>query len=231
MANNGMLVPGLGALVVDRRLPADVVTKTEGLIPNQVLNTYDPKLYANGLPDYPPLPVNFDLKKLTETRCTILVLGVKSDWTSDDLIEFFDRHGCDVMFFRFALADHEKKENKIAMIEFGQQEDVITALKLQGNKFKGVALDLTHATQPIVKPEPKSNDAAQRDIEEAMTAVVKDTHNSVNVMTEPAFTLMASKEKGSTSRRHSRTRSPSLEVRSSYSRSKRSRSRDRKRDR
>lgn len=224
MANNGTLVPGQGTLVPDNRLPPDVVTKTEGLIPNQVLNTYDPKLYENGLPEYPPLPVNFDLRKLNETRRTILVLGVKSDWNADDLIDFFDKHAGDVLYFRFAVAD----DRKLAMIEFARQDDIIPALKMQGVKFKGSALNLTHSTQPIEKPEPMSNEAAQKDIEKAMNAVVKDSHNAVSMMTEPAFTLLASKEKGSTSRRHSRTRSPSLEVRS-YSRSKRSRSR--KRDR
>lgn len=226
MANNGTLVPGFGALVPDMRFPPDVVTKTEGQIPNQVLCTYDPKLDENGLPPYPPLPVNFDQRKLWETRRTILVLGVKSDWTANEIIEFFDERAGDVKYFRFALMD---KDKKIAMIEFDRQEDIIPALKLQGTKFNGVVLSLTHSTQPIEKPEAKTNEAAQKDIEDAMNAVVKDSHSSVTVMTEPAFTLLASKDKGSTSRRHSRTRSPSLEVRSSYSRSKRSRSR--KRDR
>lgn len=226
MANHGKLVPGQGALAPDNRLPADVVTKTEGMIPNQVLKTFDPKLRDNCLPDYPPLPVNFDLRKLNDTRRTILVVGVKSDWTADDLIDHFDSRAGEVMFFRWAVADDKKN----AMIEFARQEDIIKALKMQGSKFKGSYLNLTHSTQPIEKPEPMSNEAAQKEIEKAMNATIKDAHTAVNIMTEPAFTLLASKEKGSTSRRHSRTRSPSLEVsRSSYSRSKRSRSR--KRDR
>lgn len=226
-AANGTLVPDFASKVAcTSKLPPEVVTRTEGLVPNQVLVTDDPKLRENGLPEYPPLPCNFDLDKLNDTRRTILVLDVKSDTTPEDLVDFFDSRAGDVAYFRFAMQSGEK----CALIEFVRQADIIKALKLQGTKFQGTHLNLTHSTQPIKKPPgPKSKEAAQKDIEDAMSAVVKNTTDAVSVMT--VNDVMASKEKGSTSRRHSRTRSPSLEVRSSYRRSKRSRSRDRKRDR
>ena len=226
MAASGTLVPGVGALS-ELKLPPEVITKTEGQIPNQELCTYDPKLEENDLPPYPPLPVNFDDRKLMETRRTILVLNIKSDWTPDELMDFFDRAG-DVKYLRFALID---KNKKVAMIEFAEQKSVIAALKMQGVKYRSTSLDLTHSTQPIVKPEAKSNEAAQKEIEEAMSSIVKECHSQITSITDPAFVLLSSKDKGSTSRRHSRTRSrsPIIRARSrtSHTRSKRSRSRKR----
>lgn len=230
MAVNGTLVPGIGTYSSESKLPPEVVSKTEGQMPNQVIRTYDPKLEENNLPEYPALPVNFDDRKIEETRRTILVINAENDWRLDDLMDHFKRAG-EVKYSRFAEWDRYADRQKIAMIEFCEQKSVIYALKMQGTYFRGTALNLHHSTQPIVKPEAKTNEAAQKEIEEAMS-IVKDCHNQISAVIDPAFGVLASKDKGSTSRRHSRSRSRSRDHRSRsrishHSRSKRSRSRKR----
>lgn len=227
MAANGTLVPGFGTFSAESKLPPEVVSRTEGQIPNQVLRTYDPKLEDNSLPEYPALPVNFDDRKIEETRRTILVLNVEADWRCEELMEFFKRAG-EVKYARMAETDNRQI---IAMIEFCEQRSVVYALKLQGSYFNGVALNLHHSTQPITKPEAKSNEAAQKEIEEAMH-IVKECHNQISAVIDPAFgSLLPVKDKGAPSRRHSRSRSRSRDHRSrskrSHSRTKRSRSRKR----
>lgn len=226
MASNGTLVPGFGTYSAESKLPPEVVSRTEGQIPNQVLRTYDPKLEDNGLPEYPALPVNFDDRKIEETRRTILVINVESDWRLDELMDHFKRAG-EVKYARFAETDNRQR---IAMIEFCEQKSVIYALKMQGTYFNGTALNLHHSTQPITKPEAKSNEAAQKEIEEAMS-IVKECHNQISAVIDPAFGLLASKDKGSTSRRHSRTRSRSREHRSRSRKKSRSRKRSTSRTR
>lgn len=223
MSTNGTLVPGLGTYSAESKLPPEVVSVTEGQIPNQVLRTYDPKLNDTNLPDYPDLPVNFDDRKIEETRRTILVLNAESDWRMDELMDHFIRAG-EIKYARFAETDNRQR---IAMIEFCEQKSVIYALKMQGSYFNNTALNLHHSTQPIVKPKAKSNEAAQKEIEEA---IVKESHNQISAVIDPAFSLLAAKDKGAPSRRHSRTRSRTREhsrSRKSHSRTKRSRSRKR----
>jgi arginine/serine-rich splicing factor 12 len=198
-------------------------------------------LEENNLPEYPALPVNFDARKIEETRRTILVLDCESDWRLDDLMDYFKRTG-EVKYARFAESDRMK----MAMIEFCEQKSVISALKLHGSHFMGVPLNLHHSTQPIVKPEAKSNEAAQREIEEAMS-IVKEAQNMISAAIDPVIGLLSNKDKSrrrsSRSRSHSRkSRSRSREKRSRKSRSRssgtkrsksrrKSRSRSRKRSR
>jgi len=219
MSANGTLVPGFGSYNTDSKLPIEVISRTEGQIPNQVLKTYDPKLEDNNLPEYPALPVNFDDRKIEETRRTILVLNAESEWRLEELMDHFKRSG-EVKYARYAETDNRQR---IALIEFVEQKSVIYALKMQGSYFKGTALNLHHSTQPITKPEAKTNEAAQKEIEEAMS-IVKEAHNMISAVIDPAINLL-SKDKGTTSRRHSRTRSRS---RSSSRRRKRSASRRRR---
>lgn len=219
MAANGTLVPGFGNQV-ESKLPPEVVSRMEGQIPNQVIKTYDPKLEKYNLPEYPALPVNYDDRKIEETRRTILVLNVESDWRLDDLIDHFKRAG-EVKYARFAETDNRQK---IAMIEFCDQKSVIYALKMQGTNFNSSSLNLHHSTQPITKPEAKTNEAAQKEIEEAMS-IVKECHQQISAVIDPAFGILATKEKSTTSRHSSRSRSRS---RVSHTRSKRSSSRHRR---
>lgn len=222
MAANGTLVPGFNNQQAESKLPHEVVSKVEGQMPNQVIKTYDPKLAENNLPEYPALPVNYDEKKVEETRRTILVLNDEPDWRLDDLIDFFKRAG-EVKYARFAEGDLRQK---IVMIEFVEQKSVIYALRMQGTYYRGSALNLYHSTQPITKPEAKSNEAAQKEIEEAMS-IVKECHNQISAVIDPAFGIIGPKAK-SVSRRHSRTRSRSHSRRSKSRKSVR-RSRSRKR--
>lgn len=217
MSHNGTLVPGLYSS--DSKLPPEVVNRIDGMIPNQVVKTSDPKLDENNLPEYPALPVNFDARKIEETRRTILVLDCESDWRLEDLMDHFKRTG-EVKYARFAESDRMK----IAMIEFCEQKSIISALKLHGSHFMGVPLNLHHSTQPIIKPEAKSNEAAQREIEEAMS-IVKEAQNMISAAIDPVIGLL-SKDKP---RRRSRSRSRSRKSRS-RSRERRRKSRSRSSD-
>uniref|UniRef100_A0A182VQ09 RRM domain-containing protein n=1 Tax=Anopheles minimus TaxID=112268 RepID=A0A182VQ09_9DIPT len=182
MAANGTLVPGLHSFNVPSKLPPEVVNRIDGMIPNQVVKTIDPKLEENGLPEYPPLPVNFDAKKIEETRRTILVLDVRSDWRLEDLMDHFKPAG-EIKYARYA----ENDRSKFALLEFCDQRNIISALKMHGTEFRGYRLNVHHSTQPIVKPEAKSNEAAQKEIEEAMT-IVKEAHHQISNM-EPVVTI------------------------------------------
>jgi arginine/serine-rich splicing factor 12 len=221
MAANGTLVPGFGNHSAESKLPPEVVSRTEGQIPNQVIKTYDPKLEDNNLPEYPALPVNYDDRKIEETRRTILVVNCEPDWRLDALMDHFKRAG-EVKYARFAETDNRQR---IALIEFCEQRSIIYALKMQNSYFNGVPISLHHSTQPIVKPEAKSNEAAQKEIEEAMS-IVKECHNQISAVIDPAFGLLTKEKGSSSSRRYSRSRSRS-KSRASHPRSKRSRSRKR----
>lgn len=210
MAHNGTLSNGNNSL--ESKLPHEVVSRIEGQMPNQVIKTYDPKLESAGLPEYPPLPVNYDDKKIEETRRTILVLNAESSWRLEDLMTHFQRAG-EVKFARFAETDNRQR---LIMIEFCEQKSVISALKMQGSSFNGTHLNLYHSTQPINKPEAKSNEAAQREVEEAMNIV---NNMQLAAVIDPALSYL-DKARSLPSRSHTRSRSRSH---TSYSR-KRSKS-------
>lgn len=190
----------------------------------QVITTSDPKLEICYLPKYPSLPVNFDARKIEETRRTIMVIDINLDWTVDELVDYFERAG-EVKYGRLA----EKDGLRHAMIEFTEQTSVIEALKLQGKDFKGVPIDIYHCTEPILKPQAKSNEAAQKEIEEAM-CIVKEAQSMISAAIDPVIGLLTKEKVSSATRRRSRSRS--RERRRSRSRSrKRSKSRKRSRSR
>lgn len=224
MAANGTLVPGFNnSQQAESKLPHEVVSKIEGQMPNQVIKTYDPKLTNENLPEYPALPVNFDEKKVEETRRTILILNAESDWRLDDLIDYFKRAG-EVKYARFAETDGRQK---LVMVEFLEQKSVIYALRMQGSYYRGTSLNLYHSTQPITKPEAKSNEAAQKEIEEAMS-IVKECHNQISAVIDPAFGIVSTAKDKIVVHRTSRDRSRSHSRRSKSRKSSR-RSRSRKR--
>lgn len=106
-------------------------------------------------------------------------------------------------------------------------------------------INVSHATQAIIKPQAKSNEAAQKEIEEAMSRV-KEAQSLISAAIDPVIGMLSkdkrssrrsrSRSRGrrrrsrsrSRSRRRSRSRHRSRRSRS-RSRSRRSRSRDRKR--
>lgn len=172
------------------------------------------------LPEYPALPINFDAKKIEEIRRTIILIDIPADWELQDIIKHFGEEAGEVKYARFA----EKSRQKHAMIEFCEQKSVVKALKLQGTEFMNKRLNIYHSMQSIIKPEAKSNEAAQREIEEAMS-LVKETQNMISAALDPVIGILSSKEKPIA---HRRTRSRSRSSRS-RSRSRRERSKSRKR--
>lgn len=228
MSSNGTIVPGLQKQ--NYKLPDEVVNRIDGMVPNQVVKTDDPKLVEANLPEYPALPVNYDARKIEETRRTIVVLDIPDHWRLESLIEVFKFAG-EVKYARYAEYEGGKK---MAMLEFCEQKMVIAALKMQGQEFDGQNLNLYHSTQPITKPEAKSNEAAQKEIEEAMS-IVKEAQSMISAAIDPVIGLLGSKKSVTRSRSRSRKRSKTREKsrsrdrkRSKYSRS-RSRSRSRRR--
>lgn len=130
LSSNGTLVPGLTA---EPRLPAHVVNTLEGLPPNQVIQTHDPKMVAAGLPAYPPLPAAYDARKMEEIRRTVLAIDVGS-LTHTQLIEHFGKAG-EVKYLRFCTREEDKQ--KYALIEMTEQESVIKALQLNNSTVEG----------------------------------------------------------------------------------------------
>lgn len=172
------------------------------------------------LPEYPPLPITFDARKIEEIRRTIILIDIPADWELQEIIKFFGEQAGEVKYARFA----EKSRQKHVMIEFCDQKSVAKALKMQGSEFLGKRLNIYHSMQSIIKPEAKSNEAAQREIEEAMS-IVKETQNMISAALDPVIGILSSsKEKSVTHRQRSRTRSRSR----SRSRSRRSKSRNKR---
>lgn len=224
MASNGTLVPGLQKQ--NYKLPPEVVNRIDGFVPNQVIKTDDPKLIESNLPEYPPLPVNFDARKIEETRRTIVVIDIPSHWKLDEIMDIFKYNG-EVKYARFAESG---EAHRLAMIEFCDQKSIITALKLHGTEYDGRQLNLYHSTQPIAKPEAKSNEAAQKEIEEAMS-IVKEAQSMISAAIDPVIGLLGSKKSRSRSRSRKRSRTRSRSRSKSRRHKSRSRERDRKRSR
>lgn len=166
IAAQANVIPGL--YPSDPKLPPHIVNQIEGIPPNQVITTHDPVLVSNGLPLYPPLPINYDARRIEEIRRTLLVINVDESITGEQLIEFFEKAG-DVKYVRFCTRDNDG--NRYALVEFAEQSSTIPGLKLNGCELAGKRVQVYHSTQAIAKPMAKSNEAAQREIEEAMTRV------------------------------------------------------------
>lgn len=177
-----------------------------------MIKTSDPKLEEFNLPEYPPLPISFDARKIEEIRRTVIVIDIPADWEIQEILDHFAQAG-EVKYARFA----EKSRQKHVMIEFCEQKSVVRALKMQGTEFLGKRLNIYHSMQAIIKPEAKSNEAAQREVEEAMS-FVKETQNVIST----ALDGILAKEK-SVPHRHTRSKS--------HERERRTRTRSRSRSR
>lgn len=224
MTKNGTIVPGL--CPSEPKLPPNVVNSLVGTGTEQVIITTDPQLEASGLPPYPPLPANYDSCKIEETRRTILVPNVNSSASSDDYMEFFSKAG-EVKYMRYCTKPSDNTNH--LLIEFSEQSSVIEALKINGSEFKGKPIKVLHATQAITKPQAKSNEAAQREIEEAMSRV-KEAQSLISAAIDPVIGML-SKDKRSSRRSRSRSRGRRRRSRSRSSSRRRSRSRHRSRHR
>lgn len=223
MTKNGTIVPGL--CPTEPKLPPNVVNSISGNGIEQVIVTTDPQLEVNGLASYPPLPANYDSCKIEEIRRTVLVGIGETLLPSNihELIEFFSPAG-EIKYMRSCNRTADGSPHYL--IEFSEQPSVLEALKMDGKIFRGKTVTVGHATQAIVKPQAKSNEAAQREIEEAMSRV-KEAQSLISAAIDPVIGLLSKDKRGS---RRSRSRSRGRRRRSrSRSRSRRSRSRDRRR--
>lgn len=223
IANQANIVPGL--YPSDPKLPAHVINQIEGIPPNQVIATNDPVLASNGLPPYPQLPITYDSRRIEEIRRTLVAINVDENVTDDELISFFQKAG-DVKYIRWC--SRENDITRYALIEYSDQASVISGLKLNGVPLGSRAVQVTHATQAIAKPMAKSNEAAQREIEEAMTRV-KEAQSLISAAIDPVIGILSKDKKHSHSHRRSRSRSHGRSRRRSSSRSRRGHSRSRRR--
>lgn len=221
MTKNGTIVPGL--CPTEPKLPPNVVNSVSGIGTEQVIITTDPHLQANNLPLYPPLPANYDSVKIEEVRRTVLIHNIDSSITTEDLVNFFAKTG-EIKYFRTCTRTSDNTNHML--VEFSEQPSILEALKLNGKEFKGKLLKITHATQAISKPQAKSNEIAQREIEEAMSQA-KEAQSLISAAMDPVIGML-SKDKRSSRRSRSRSRGRRRRSRS-RSRSRRSRSRHRSR--
>lgn len=110
-----------------------------------------------------------------------------------------------VRHFRYLRQCSRQSDNSVHMLaEFSDQPSVVEALELNGKELKGRAAQIIHSLQAIVKPQAKSNEAAQREIEEAMSRV-KEAQNLISATIDPVIGML-SKEKRSSRRSRSRSR-------------------------
>lgn len=245
LTNNGTVVPGL--YPSEPKLPANVVNSIEGLPPNHVITTMDPRLDANGLPAYPHLPGHLDSRRIEEIRRTLVIANLEASVSTDQLLDFFSANNVEIKYLRLCTRDSDT--DHYALVELSEQGSVIAALQLNGQLLSDKPIKIYHSTQSIAKPEAKSNEAAQKEIEEAMSRV-KEAHNLISAAIDPMIGMLSkdkrsrsgsrsrrsrSRSRGRSRRSRSRKRSRSRHRRSrsrhrrrSRSRSKRSRSRDRK---
>jgi len=199
-------------------LPSHVVNSTE----DDQLVTTDPNLEDSGLPSFPNLPAGTDEKVIEEIRRTISVIDIDPELKAEAVIEYFGTSAGEVKYFRWV--QKEGDDRKIALVEFSDYGAIIPAMRLNDTVLGERTIKVFYSTRAITKPQAKSNEAAQREIEEAMKKV-KEAQNLVTDAVNPLKEWLG--VRGRITR--SRTRSPSR-YRDSYRRS-RSRSRDRRRSR
>ena len=233
LTNNGTVVPGL--YPSEPKLPPNVVNAIEGIPPNHVITTMDPKLEANSLPPYPHLPGHLDSRRIEEIRRTLIVANLDPSVTTDQLLDFFSTNNVEVKYLRICTRDSDTEH--YALVELSEQAVVVAALLLNGKMLMDRPIKIYHSTQAIAKPEAKSNEAAQKEIEEAMSRV-KEAHNLISAAIDPMIGMLSKDKRsrsGSRSRKsRSRSRGRSRRSRSrkrSRSRHRRSRSRHRRRSR
>jgi len=214
--------------VNESKLPPYVTNEVEG----DVVKTYDPKLESTGLPHYPALPASSQNSAIEEIRRTIVVIGLDSTTTAQQCMEYFASEAGEVKYFRYCTRDNDPV--KYALIEFTDHGAVIPAFRLNNTILGTACIQVYHATQAIVKPQAKTNEAAQKEIEEAMKKV-KKAQNLVSAAVDPLMGMLGVPRGGRNTMDRSRSRSMDRGY-GGYSRDKRrrrsrSRSRDRRRSR
>lgn len=204
------------------KLPPNVVNAIEGIPPNHVITTMDPKLEANGLPPYPHLPGHLDSRRIEEIRRTLVVANLDTSVSPDQLLDFFSNNSVEIKYLRMCSRDSDT--DHYALVELSEQGAVLAALLLNGKQLAERSIKIYHSTQAIAKPEAKSNEAAQKEIEEAMSRV-KEAHNLISAAIDPMIGMLSKDKRSRSGSRSRKSRSRSR------GRSRRSRSRKRSRSR
>ncbi|XP_070196277.1 probable splicing factor, arginine/serine-rich 7 isoform X6 [Littorina saxatilis] len=212
--------------------PANVVSQVAGSGGGQVISTYDPRLNALGLPQYPPLPANLDAAKVEEIRRTVYIGNLDPKTTPDNLISFFSQAG-EVKYVR--MAGDGSSGSRGAYLELTDQRSVATCLGYNGINFNGRTITVSHSKVSITKPLTKSQEASRREVEEAMKKV-KEAQSLISAAAGGSVYAISERSRSrSRSRRRSRSRgfsrSRSRSRRRSRSRSKGRRRRTRSRSR
>merc|ERR1711935_1039881 len=195
----------------------------------------DPRLEAAGLPPYPALAPDTAAFLVNEVRRTVVVINVDSTISAQQCMEFFATEAGEVKFFRYCTRNNDPL--KYALIEFSERTSVVPAMLMSGRQLGNSEIQVTHAIEAIAKPLAKSQEAAQCEIEEAMTKV-KEAQSLVSAAVDPLMGMLGGVSTGVSARSsRSRTRSRSRSKRRSRSRgrssysSRRSRSRESRRRR
>jgi len=186
--------------VNESKLPPYVTNEIEGT----EVKTYDPKLEATGLPHYPALPASLDNRVIEEIRRTIVVIGLDSTTTAQQCMDYFASEAGEVKYFRYCTKDNDPV--KYALIEFTDHGAVIPAFRLNNTILGTACIQVYHATQAIVKPQAKTNEAAQKEIEEAMKKV-KEAQNLVSAAVDPLMGMLGVPRGGRNTMDRSRSRS------------------------
>ncbi len=188
-AQGGGAAGGSPAQKIDglAKMPPHVINRIEGVAPNAIIQTHDPTLEAAGLPPYPPLPASTGSDRVEEIRRTVCVIGLDSTVSAQQCMEAFAAEAGEVKYFRYCTSSTDSI--KYALIEFTEQSSVAKALTMNDRQLGLSRIKVTHALQAIVKPQNKSNEAAQREIEEAMSKV-KETQNLVSAAVDPLMGML-----------------------------------------
>lgn len=186
------------------KLPPNVVNSIEGIPPNHQIATLDPRLEANGLPPYPNLPGHLDSRRIEEIRRTLVCGHLSHNTSEQHIIDFFNKNNIEVKYVRLCTRDSDNE--RYALVEFSEQSSVIPALQLNGEMLNDAPLKINHTIQAIAKPEAKSNEAAQKEIEEAMSRV-KEAHSLISETIDPMIGILSKdKRSRSTSRGRGKSR-------------------------
>lgn len=200
----------------ESKLPSHVTNRTEG---GQII-TEDETLLEQGLPGLPPLPGDTELKTVEEIRRTVVVMGVGSSSSAQDVMDFFAHGAGEVKYFRWCSKEGSEDGSRFALVEFSDYGAVPAAMRLNNSMLGESPVKVYYSSQAITKPQAKSNEAALKEIEEAMKKV-KEAQSLVNSAVDPLMSVLGVKGKPS----RSRSRTPSRNR--DYRRRSRSRSRDR----
>nr|CAG4635751.1 EOG090X0EEC [Artemia franciscana] len=161
MASTG--IPGL----LEPKLPNHCVNHIQGIPPKTMLSTYDPNLRLNKLPPYPILPARTDGRTMEETRRTLVLVDIDPNVTAKEVFDFFSEVGSQVAYYRLCKSQ-EDEDAYYGLVEFGKQEEIVNAFKQNGKMLGSREAKIAHSITNIQKPQMKSSDVVQKEIEEAM---------------------------------------------------------------